>query len=53
MPLHEETVWVRDVFREKYAALLRFLVARLPHRADAEDLAQEAFLRLLRVPQAI
>ncbi|MEJ0037822.1 MAG: RNA polymerase sigma factor [Gammaproteobacteria bacterium] len=52
MPLREEAVWVREVFRDKYAALLNFLVTRLPHRADAEDLAQEAFLRLLRVPQA-
>lgn len=52
MPLPEEAGWIREVFREKYVPLLRFLVTRLPHRADAEDLAQEAFLRLLRVPHS-
>jgi RNA polymerase sigma-70 factor (ECF subfamily) len=52
MQAPEKAGWVREVFRAKYAPLLRFLAARLPHRQDAEDLAQEAFLRLLRVPQA-
>ena len=52
MALHEEVGWVQAVFSAKYASLLRFLAARLPHREDAEDLAQEAFLRLLRVPHA-
>jgi RNA polymerase sigma factor (sigma-70 family) len=50
MHTSEKTAWVHDVFRVKYGALLRFLVTRLPRREDAEDLAQEAFLRLLRVP---
>lgn len=46
----DRTVWVHELFRGKYGPLMRFLLSRLPRREDAEDLAQEAFLRLLRVP---
>jgi RNA polymerase sigma factor (sigma-70 family) len=47
----DRTPWVHELFRVKYGPLMRFLLSRLPRREDAEDLAQEAFLRLLRVPQ--
>lgn len=38
------------VFRELRGGLYRYLLRRLRSRADAEDLAQEVYLRLLRVP---
>ena len=49
--MQEDIAWVREMAGARYAPLYRFLLARLPHREDAEDLAQETFLRLLRVPQ--
>jgi RNA polymerase sigma factor (sigma-70 family) len=51
MPLPDEALPVRGTFGALYAPLFRYLLARLPKREDAEDLAQEAFLRLLRVPR--
>jgi RNA polymerase sigma factor (sigma-70 family) len=39
---------VRQVFEARYADLLRYLAYRLHNVEDARDLAQEAFLRLLR-----
>ena len=44
--------WTEQIFGAHYAPLLRFLLKHLQQRQDAEDLAQEAFLRLLRVPHA-
>lgn len=52
MPLPDEALPASGSFRALYAPLFRYLLARLPRREDAEDLAQEAFLRLLRVPRA-
>lgn len=49
--MQEDIAWVREMVGTHYAPLYRFLLARLPHRQDAEDLTQEIFLRLLRVPQ--
>ena len=40
---------VKRVFAESDGDLSRFLSMRLPSRADAEDLSQETYLRLLRV----
>lgn len=48
----DQSTWAADLFGAKYAILMRFLLARLRNRQDAEDLAQEAFLRLLRVPES-
>ena len=36
----------------QYVRLLRFLGARLPNEQDAQELAQEAYLRMLRVSDA-
>ncbi len=51
MSLPDQALPVSGTFRALYAPLLRYLLARVPRREDAEDLAQEAFLRLLRVPR--
>ncbi|MEX1267100.1 MAG: sigma-70 family RNA polymerase sigma factor [Woeseia sp.] len=40
------------MFTESGDDLGRFLAMRLPSRADAEDLAQETYLRLLRVERS-
>jgi RNA polymerase sigma factor (sigma-70 family) len=40
----------RDPADEDYASLYRYLLSRVRRREDAEDLTQEAYLRLLRVP---
>jgi RNA polymerase sigma-70 factor (ECF subfamily) len=37
------------LFQDSYARLVRFLTRRLGLHAEIEDLAQEAFLRLLRI----
>ena len=50
--MQQDIKWVGEAFGAQYASLIRFLLAHLRHRQDAEDLAQEAFLRLMRVPQA-
>lgn len=52
MSVPDEVEWAGNLFGTQYSSLLRFLVARLRQRETAEDLAQEAFLRLLRVPDA-
>lgn len=44
-----EVKWVDEVALSMGSDLLRFLQARLPCAHDAEDLAQEVYLRLMRV----
>lgn len=39
---------VQDIFQSRYTDLVRFLRYRLTNAADADDLAQEAFMRLWR-----
>jgi len=41
--------WLAELFGRSGRDLLRFLARRLPNARDAEDLAQEVYLRLLRV----
>ncbi len=41
---------VESVFRTHAASLLRYVSRRLSNPAEARDLVQEAYLRLLRVP---
>ncbi|NKB44951.1 MAG: sigma-70 family RNA polymerase sigma factor [Alphaproteobacteria bacterium] len=40
---------IARVFRDHNAALLRFLRAKLPSQQDAQEVAQEAYVRLLRL----
>jgi RNA polymerase sigma factor (sigma-70 family) len=42
---------VSRVFREHNQALIRFLRARLPSVQDAEEVAQEAYVRMLRLDE--
>lgn len=44
-----EVQWVDEIALSIGSDLLRFLQARLPCAHDAEDLAQEVYLRLMRV----
>jgi RNA polymerase sigma-19 factor, ECF subfamily len=46
------TQFVHGTFRRYAPELHRYLVRRLPRPNDADDLAQEVFLRLLRVENA-
>src|SRR5690606_36898658 len=52
---HEEPVsltpekWFSDLASECAKDLLRFLMRRVTNQAEAEDLAQEVYVRLLRV----
>jgi RNA polymerase sigma factor (sigma-70 family) len=41
--------WLTRLIDESGRDLLRFMAARLPNRAEAQDLVQEVYLRLLRV----
>lgn len=41
--------WLDDVARGAGTDLLRFLRSRLSNQSDAEDLAQEVYMRLLRI----
>ncbi len=41
--------WLNQLVEESGEALIRFLGRRLANRAEAEDLAQEVYLRLMRV----
>jgi RNA polymerase sigma factor (sigma-70 family) len=41
--------WLSDFFRQSRRGLLRYLTPRVPNETDAEDVAQEVYLRLLRV----
>lgn len=41
--------WLAQLFDRSGRDLLRFLASRVPNAADAEDLAQEVYLRLMRV----
>jgi RNA polymerase sigma factor (sigma-70 family) len=41
--------WLSDFFRQSRRGLLRYLIPRVPNEIDAEDAAQEVYLRLLRV----
>jgi len=43
---------VERLFSEQYSALLAFLYRRTRTKADAPDLAQEVYLRMLRVSDA-
>jgi RNA polymerase sigma factor (sigma-70 family) len=45
-------VLVERMFRAQKDALWRYLVRRVRRRSDAEELAQEVYLRLLRVADA-
>lgn len=45
----EDRAWLDEIAKGMGDDLLRFLRSRLPYEADAEDLAQEVYLRLLRV----
>ena len=48
--LRDKKTFVADIERQHGHRLRRFLASRLRHRAaDAHDLAQEVFLRLLRI----
>ena len=40
---------IARAFRDHNAALLRFLSAKLPSRQDAQEVAQETYVRLLRL----
>ncbi len=42
---------VESLFAARGDDLLRYLTSRLPNGEDAKDLAQEAYLRLLRHPE--
>ena len=44
----KRAVSVRDIAERRYEDLTRFLRYRLAGKAEAQDLAQEAFMRLLR-----
>ena len=44
--------FVERLFAEQYTALLAFFYRRVRTRADAPDLAQEVYLRMLRVPDS-
>ncbi len=48
MPSPKEK-WLSDLFRHSRRGLLRYLAPRVPTETDAEDAAQEVYLRLLRV----
>jgi RNA polymerase sigma factor (sigma-70 family) len=43
---------VRRLFEEHNRALIRFLVAKLSSEAEAQEVAQEAYVRLLRLEDA-
>lgn len=43
---------VRQLFEEHNRALIRFLVAKLSSEAEAHEVAQEAYVRLLRLEDA-
>ena len=50
MALSDKQAFVADIEKEHGQRLRRFLASRLGHRAaDVQDLAQEVFLRLLRI----
>ena len=50
MPLTDKQAFVADIEKQHGLRLRRFLASRLRHRAaDVQDLAQEVFLRLLRI----
>ena len=44
-------LWLEDVAIGTGGDLLRFLRSRLSNRADADDLAQEVYIRLLRIKE--
>ncbi len=50
LPEHDKQAFVAEIEKQHGQRLRRFLASRLPNRPlDAQDLAQEVFLRLLRV----
>jgi RNA polymerase sigma-19 factor, ECF subfamily len=48
----QEGSFVRDAFNEHRSRLFRYLRRRLANEDDAQEIAQETFLRLLRVPRS-
>jgi RNA polymerase sigma-70 factor (ECF subfamily) len=46
----DKIVWVDRLFAEHGGHIKRFFLRRVSRREDAEELAQEVFQRLLRVP---
>lgn len=49
---HSATQLAKNTFRDHAAELQRYLIRRVGHTHDADDLAQEVFVRLLRVRDA-
>lgn len=47
--VHPQEPFAGSAFRQYGAHLYRFLLRRVPRPADADDLAQEVFMRLLRI----
>jgi RNA polymerase sigma factor (sigma-70 family) len=48
----QRSILVRQLFEEHNRALVRFLVAKLSSEAEAHEVAQEAYVRLLRLEDA-
>jgi len=44
---------IGELFREHNRALVNFLLTRLPNEAEAKEVAQEAYVRLLQLDQPI
>lgn len=48
-----DDLWRKELFSDAGRRLLRYLASRLRDGTDADDLAQEAYLRLLRVDNVL
>jgi len=51
LPIDQRQSFVTEIVGRHGRKLRRYLAARLPRTSDVADLAQEVFLRLLRVPR--